>query len=63
MTALSVKQLNFYVKSFTPEKAGELVKKLGQGVMLVPTEPVHFTVKLKVGEDATTLLREIAERL
>lgn len=56
-------QINFYVKNFVPEKAGELIKKLGQGVMLVPTEPIHFAVKLRVGEDPTALLREIAERL
>ncbi len=56
-------QINLYVREFTPERAGELVKKLGQGVTLVPTEPVHFAIKLKAGQDAVALLREITERL
>ena len=55
-------EINFYVKDFKPETAGELIKKLGQGTLLVPTEPVHFTIKLKPGQNTVTLLRELAER-
>ena len=43
--------INFYVKNITPENAGDLIKKLGQGTLLVPAEPMHFTVKLKAGQN------------
>ena len=56
-------QINFFVKGFTPEKASELIKKLGQGTLLVPTEPVHFALKLKPGQSTVALLRDLAERL
>jgi len=47
----------------TVAAAGELIKKLGQGTLLVPTEPMHFTIKLKPGQNTIALLRELAERL
>jgi len=56
-------EINFYIKDFTPEKASDLIKKLGQGTLLVPTEPVHFTVKLKPGQSTVNMLRDLAERL
>lgn len=56
-------EINFFVRNFAPETAGELIKKLGQGTLLVPTEPVHFTIKLKPGQSTINLLRELAERL
>ena len=56
-------EINFYVKSFTPENASQLIKKLGQGTLLVPTEPVHFTIKLKPGQSTTAVLKNLAERL
>ena len=56
-------EINFYLRDFTPEKASELIKKLGQGTLLVPTEPVHFTIKLKTGQSTVNLLRDLAERL
>ena len=55
--------INFYVKNITPENAGDLIKKLGQGTLLVPAEPMHFTVKLKAGQNQVALLKEIAARL
>ena len=55
--------INFYVKNITPENAGDLIKKLGQGTLLVPAEPMHFTVKLKAGQNQVALLKEIASRL
>ena len=57
------KSINFYVKNITPENAGDLIKKLGQGTLLVPAEPMHFTVKLKAGQNPVALLKEIAARL
>ena len=56
-------EINFYLKRFEPETAGELIKKLGQGTLLVPTEPVHFTIKLKPGQSTINLLRELSTRL
>ncbi|MBQ3088691.1 MAG: transcription-repair coupling factor [Clostridia bacterium] len=56
-------EINFYLKRFEPETAGELIKKLGQGTLLVPTEPVHFTIKLKPGQSTINLLKELSTRL
>lgn len=56
-------QIRFYVKQFTPEQAGPLAAKLGQNARLVPTEPVHFVIKLRPGENQIKLLRALAERL
>jgi transcription-repair coupling factor (superfamily II helicase) len=56
-------EINFFVKNFNPETAGELIKKLGQGTLLVPTEPIHFTIKLKAGQSTVSILRDLAERL
>ena len=56
-------EINFFVKNFTPESASSLIKKLGQGTLLVPTDPIHFTVKLKPGQSTTSLLKTLAERL
>ncbi len=55
--------INFFVKNFTPETAGNLIKKLGQGVVLVPGDPTHFTLKLKPGENQVVVLRGLADRL
>ncbi len=57
------KSINFYVKNITPQNAGDLIKKLGQGTLLVPADPMHFTVKLKAGQNQVALLKEIAARL
>ncbi len=56
-------QIRFYLKHFSPERASELMQKLGQNARLVPTEPVHFVLKLKTGESQIKLLKELAERL
>ncbi|MBE6761506.1 MAG: transcription-repair coupling factor [Ruminococcaceae bacterium] len=56
-------EINFYVKNFTPETASELIKKFGQGTLLVPTEPIHFTIKLKPGQSTISILKNLAERL
>ena len=56
-------QINLYFSADSPEKISELVKKLGQGTLLVPTEPMHFSVKLKPGQNQTRILKEIADRL
>ena len=56
-------EINFYVKSFTPERASELIKKLGQGTLLVPTEPIHFTIKLKAGQSQSAVLKALAQKL
>ncbi len=56
-------EINFYVENFTPETAADIMKKLGSGALLVPTEPVHFTVKLKPGQSAVNVLKDLAEKL
>ena len=56
-------EINFYVENFTPETASDIMKKLGNGTLLVPTEPVHFTVKLKPGQSTVKLLKDLAEKL
>ena len=56
-------EINFFVKSFTPESASKLIKKLGQGTLLIPTEPIHFTLKLKPVQSTTAVLKDLAERL
>ena len=56
-------EIRFFVKEFNPELAGTLMQKIGNGVRLVTSEPVHFAVKLPMGKDTVALLRDIAERL
>lgn len=56
-------EIRFYLQHFTPERAGELIGKLGEGTRLVPSEPVHFVLKLRPGQNAASLLRGLAERL
>lgn len=56
-------EIRFFVKEFNPELAGDLMPKIGNGVRLVTSEPVHFAVKLPMGKDTVALLRDIAERL
>ncbi|MBQ4154481.1 MAG: transcription-repair coupling factor [Clostridia bacterium] len=56
-------EIRFFVKDFTPELAGALMPKIGNGVRLVTSDPVHFSVKLPMGKDAVSLLRDISGRL
>lgn len=56
-------EINFYPAEFTPSLAGELMPKLGRNVKLITSEPVHFSVRLGLGENSVKYLREITNKL
>ena len=55
--------VNFYPKEFSPELAKNFMPKLGNNVKLITSEPVHFSVKLGLGQSTAKYLREIADKL
>ncbi len=54
--------IRFYLKEFRPDAAGEWMKLLGNEAKLIPREPVHFLLPLKVGENISSKLRHLAEK-
>ena len=56
-------EIKLFPKEFTPELAKDLMPKIGNGVRLVTSEPMHFSVKLKAGESVVSVLRKIVENM
>ena len=56
-------EINFFLSQPTPENISALAVKLGNTARLIPAPDVHFSVKLKPGENQSALLRQIAAKL